>query len=169
MDLLWLIEQGHEVRGVECSKLAIDSFLSENHIISDQYTDGVFTVSTGGKLSLFQGDYFKLLCSQVGDLDYVFDRAALIALPKTMRIAYVQHLAQFLSEGGRILLITLEYNQASMQGPPFSVDENEVYQLYSDKFSIEKLHQQEIINNEDRFKALVLESLIETVYCLQKM
>jgi len=169
LDLLWLMEHGHQVVGAECSALAVDSFFKGNNLQHEKSADKFFSVYKNAHITLFQGDYFHLSKSYLADVKYVFDRAALIALPEEMRRRYSAHMIQLLSTGAQILLITLAYDQQLMQGPPFSVSEEEVNKLFSVDFSITKLHQQDIIEKENRFKSKGLNSLIETVYCLQKL
>ena len=55
-----------------------------------------------------------------------------------------------------------------MNGPPFSVSEEHVYELYADYFSIEKLCFKDTIDNEPRMKDRGLSSLVETVYKLTR-
>ena len=86
------------------------------------------------------GDFLKL---RVTDLPYapaaVYDRAALIALPPDMRKLYAAKLAELLQAGSKILLITLAYDQAQMKGPPFSVQDDEVENLFKVAFNIERI------------------------------
>ena len=169
LDLLWLKQQGHPVIAVECSDRAINDFFSENKLDYESQTNELFNIYSHESISIFQGDFFSLKASDLIDTHYVFDRASLVALPEDMRLAYARHMADILGTGARVLLITLEYNQSSMQGPPFSVKEQEVNTLYGEAFSIKKLAQQDIIQQEDRFRNRGLDSLIETVFCLQRL
>ena len=70
--------------------------------------------------------------------------------------------------GTRTLLISLNYPENEMDGPPFSVNEDEVSQLYSNHFRIEKLASKNILEDEPRFKKRGLTSLTETAYKLTK-
>jgi thiopurine S-methyltransferase len=67
----------------------------------------------------------------------IYDRAALIALPKEMRSKYVDHLQKVLSPAVNILLVTLEFDQET--GPPFSVSADEVEALFGERFEIKCL------------------------------
>ena len=58
--------------------------------------------------------------------------AALIALTPDMRSRYAAHM-NTLTQGARQLLITLDYDQSLLAGPPFSVSEAEVRSLYGDR------------------------------------
>ena len=75
------------------------------------------------------GDFFHTTVDVLGTFDGVYDRAALIALPPEMRSRYVAHLRSLVRPGGRVLLVTLDFDAAG--GPPFSVTEEEVRTLYA--------------------------------------
>jgi thiopurine S-methyltransferase len=138
LDMLWLREQGHPVFGIELSRKAVEAFFHENEIEpSVNETDHFIEYSTE-KLTLFAGDYFMLTTRDLGQIHAVFDRAALIALPPEMRTVYVRHMASLLPAGAHILLVTMQYPPGTLEGPPFSVDEDEVQSLYREHFSIDK-------------------------------
>ncbi|HJP19014.1 MAG: thiopurine S-methyltransferase [Gammaproteobacteria bacterium] len=73
---------------------------------------------------------------------------------------------KFAVQGIRVLLLTLEYQQREMQGPPFSVSEKEVNNLYGNNFKIVKLQEQEVSKDFPRFKERGLTSLTEKVFLL---
>ncbi len=129
MDLDWLAERHHSVTGVELSQIAVRAFFAER-----LYTPTVTQLSSTLELyefdefTIYSGDYFV---APIEAADLIYDRAALVALPKEMREEYVQVLRSRLKEGGRILLVTLDYDQNEMAGPPFSVPEEEVRALFS--------------------------------------
>lgn len=170
-DMLWLREQGHQVVGVELSELAVRCFFEENGIDYElhQYTgknaDLCLWQSEG--IRIFSGDIFSLTCEDIGDIDAVYDRAALIALPQDMRKPYFEHLKS-LTVSARTLLVTLEYPQSQMQGPPFSVSEAEVNALYSADYSLEKVFDEEIINQpeNERFRHQGLTHMSEKVFLM---
>ncbi len=64
------------------------------------------------------------------------------------------------------MLVTLTYDTAEMNGPPFSVTDEEVRDLYSENYSIEKLCFKNVIDEETGLKKRGLTSLIETVFKL---
>lgn len=138
-DMLWLRAQGHELLGIEFSPIAIDSFCKQvgGDFIADEV--GVLDRYTGQGYSLLVGDYFALDSDIVGAVAGVYDRGSLIALPKTMRADYVELQRDLLPIGAQILLITIEYDQSEMSGPPFSIDEYAVNSLYADWCDIELL------------------------------
>ncbi|MBB1314144.1 MULTISPECIES: thiopurine S-methyltransferase [Aliivibrio] len=149
MDLDWLAERHNSVSGVELSQIAVRAFFAER-----LYTPTVTTLSSTLELydfdefTIFAGDYFT---APIEATDLIYDRAALVALPKEMRSEYVQVLRSRLKEGGRILLVTLDYDQNEMSGPPFSVPEDEVRSLFSG-MSITKLQRDEADAEHPRIK-----------------
>lgn len=137
-DLVWLATKHNQVHGVELSSIAVRSFFAEHF-----YTPLVIQLNAHhelyqfDELSIYTGDYFT---APVETYDIVYDRAALVALPEEMRKEYVERLKSLLNPGGRILLVTLDYEQHEMAGPPFSVPQEEIEQLFAE-FSVERLHQ----------------------------
>ena len=171
-DMLWLSQAGYKVFAVECSDEAVKAFFEENalnykHAEKDEHA---LYMSSDQKsaIEIFQGDFFALHEKDLEDVSDVFDRAALVALPPEMRKQYVEKMAEILKPGTRTLLVTLTYDQTQMEGPPFSVSENNVIELYSDYFKIDKLCFKDTINDEPRMQERGLTSLIETVYKLTR-
>jgi thiopurine S-methyltransferase len=164
-DMLWLRAQGHEVIGVELSELAIRAFFEENGVALEVRSEDGFLVFEGDGIRLYCGDFFRLQPRHVEGVNAVFDRAALIALPPEMRPAYVAHLHALLVPGTEMLLVSFEYPQTQMQGPPFSVEEGEVRALYHAD-SIRLLHSADILDQEPRFRERGVTRLQEKVYAL---
>ena len=141
-------------------------FFSENGLeaaVTDEYGMRVWI---SGNITIYEGDLYKMTREQLSDVSAVFDRASLIALPDWMRRDYVQLLKRLLDPNTRILLITLVYDQDEMQGPPFSVCENEVEQLYRDWCDIEKIVSVGILDDEPGFRKRGLSKLDEKVFAL---
>ncbi len=165
-DMLWLLEQGNEVVGIELSELAIDDFVEENNLDMDVSQQSGFKRRELQGLSLLVGDFFSYLATGEKPSDAIYDRAALIALPETMRERYVQHCTKLLPSGGQILLITLEFHQPSHDGPPFAIAQSEVEALYGRDFDIKLLSRTDVLEENQRFKDNGLTSLNEAVYRL---
>lgn len=137
LDMLWLREQGHSVLGIELSRKAVEAFFSENELRPTVSEDARFASYAGQGLRILAGDYFALTQADLGGVCAVYDRAALIALPQTMREEYARHMATLLPSGAHILLVTMEYPPGTLEGPPFSVTDDEVHALYGADFSVE--------------------------------
>lgn len=169
-DMLWLSQNNYRVFAVECSERAVIDFFEENalnyrHAKNDAHAL-YMSSDQAAQIEIFQGDFFALQPQDLEGVTDVFDRASLVALPEEMRQQYAEKMAELQQPGVRNLLVTLSYDQAEMNGPPFSVSEENVYDLYSHNFSIEKLCFKEIINDEPGFQQRGLQSLVETVYKL---
>ena len=85
-----------------------------------------------------------------------------------MRRQYVDKITGLLPKGTRILLVTLTYPGGQMEGPPFSVTEQEVGELYGDYYRIDKLAAKNILDDEPGFRQRGLTSLTETAYKLTR-
>lgn len=165
-DLLWLLAQGYHVVGVELSPMAVSAFFSENQLQPTVRQQGRFTISEVDNLQIWCGDFFALNSADLGCIDAVYDRAALVALPPDMRIDYVAHLASLLEPEQSILLVTFDYLQQEMAGPPFSVPEDEVDRLYQHWCTIECLASENTLQREQHFQQRGLSNLHECVYRL---
>lgn len=169
LDMLWLRDQGHFVTGVELAATALEAFCLENGIPARRRVRGDFEVYEAENLELFRGDFFELTPELLGESAAIYDRAALISWTAELRPAYVEHIAALARSGTPMLLITLEYAQAQMPGPPFSVARDEVERLYSRRFSIRELARQDILASEPRLRSRGVEALTEVCYQLVRL
>jgi thiopurine S-methyltransferase len=137
LDLLWLLEQGHAVLGVELSEKAVADFFQENALEYQRHPHGPFVAFHTEDLRLLAGDFFALQEQDLDGICAVYDRASLIALPPEMRRDYARKMQALLPSGAHILLITMQYQEGAMEGPPFSVSDAEVQALYGEGFEIQ--------------------------------
>jgi thiopurine S-methyltransferase len=130
-DLLWLAQQGYDVTGVELSDIALRAFFEESGIEFETRTiDGLLVLrSSSPRITLVCCDYFDFSSNP---FDALYDRASLIALPGKSRPEYVRHTKSLLKSGATQLLITLEYDQSQVDGPPYSVLADEVADHWGD-------------------------------------
>lgn len=171
-DLLFLAEQGYSVIGAELSPIAVESFFKENQLEATRIEgeNGFRLENAEAKIQLYCGDFFSLTEKELNGVHSVYDRAALVALPPTMRKEYAQHLTQILPHGGKILLIVFEYNQEEMNGPPFCISEEEIQSLYAEAFDIRVLQDEDIMEkDEDYFREKGATWMREKVYLLTKV
>lgn len=167
-DMLWLRQQGHPVLGVELSEIAVRAFFEENRLDCRQSGKRYDALEPATGLSLIAGDFFALARAETDDIAGFYDRAALVALPRDMRQRYVNHLAELLSPGTPGLLVTMAYDQAAMQGPPFSVTDDEVATLLAEHFIIECLSIRDGPEALGKFAERGLDWLEERVYRLER-
>ncbi|MDH5649237.1 MAG: thiopurine S-methyltransferase [Gammaproteobacteria bacterium] len=164
LDMIWLRNQGYRVVGVEISELAVRSFFTENKLIFAQRREGDFEVYTAEGITLYVGDFFSIRPEYVSGCGAVYDRAALVALPPEMRRQYASYLKQILL--APILLVSMEYDQRYMSGPPFSVSRAEIESLYRDQYEIEVILETSASQDDARLKERGLVSLKEFVSLL---
>jgi thiopurine S-methyltransferase len=167
-DILWLASQGHKIVGVEVSSVAVSAFFAENALQAQRRSVDCFEQWQCGEIVLLCGDFFRLTPSLLGPTHAVYDRASLVALPPPLRDNYAVQMASLLAPGTPILLITMEYPEGQMNGPPFSVAEEEVRRLYGGSFVVSKIHSEDILDANPRFRERGLSSLREGVYLLRK-
>lgn len=166
-DMLWLRAEGYKVVGIELSPLAVESFFVENALEPEVEHLDEFARWSCDDLEILVGDFFHLDANDIGEIHAVYDRASLIALPPEMRPDYVQHLHSLLADGTQTLLVTMEYEQSEMNGPPFAVHEDEVRALYANSSEIEHLLTLDILEESPRFKERGMTHLAEKVYQLK--
>jgi thiopurine S-methyltransferase len=128
-DMLWLRAQGYRVVGAELSRLAVERFFADNRLAPTMTSAGPLETYESDGITLFAGDLFALDHEILGPVDAVYDRAALVALPASMRERYASHLAALTGHAPQ-LLVTFEYDQSLSAGPPFSVEKAEVRKHY---------------------------------------
>ncbi len=131
VDLAYLAARGHQVIGVELVETAAAAFFAEQGVTPTVTPDHGFVRYQADAITILVGDVFATTAAVLGPIDALYDRAALIALPAEMRAAYVAHLRALLPAGTPALVITIEYPQEAMAGPPFSVVEAELRALYA--------------------------------------
>ena len=168
LDMLWLLEQGYRVTGVEISRIAVEAFFTEHRLVPEISQAGNFTRYHCDALDILCGNYFTLDRLAAGEVRAVYDRASLIALPPAMRASYATRLASLLAPGTPCLLVTLEYDPRQMAGPPFAVSAQEVEHLYGGSFEIEPLCAADVLGENGRFLEAGLTSLSECIYRLQR-
>lgn len=168
LDLWWLHEQGHEVLGVEWSEKAVADFFAERHLLPQIEQRGAFRCYRQAGIEICCGDFFALDAAQVADCAALYDRAALIALPPALRERYAQHLSRIMPQGCRGLLVNLEYEQAKMDGPPFSVPVAEVTALFASHWRVEPVHRKSVLESNPRFRQQGLASVDEVTLLLTR-
>ena len=166
-DMLWLRAQGYEVVGVELSPLAVQAFFAENDLQATICTQGSFSLYEADGIRIYCGDFFDLNADDLTGLSAVYDRASLIALPPETRKEYVSHLCKLFPAGSHMLLVTLDYPQLEMDGPPFAVSDQEVRWLYEGKGRIEQLASCDRLAENEKFRERGITGLYENVYLIE--
>lgn len=135
LDITWLLSQGYRVAGVELAELAIEQLFANLGVSPTVTQAGQVRLYRAEDIDIFVGNIFDVSSDNIGMVDAVYDRAALVALPAAMRQQYTAHLLN-LTDSASQLLVTFEYDQTQMSGPPFSISPDEVKAHYGDRYDI---------------------------------
>jgi thiopurine S-methyltransferase len=161
-DFSWLLANGYRVAGAELSEIAITQLFNELGVEPQVARMEKLTHYSAKDIDIFGGDIFALGSSALGAIDAVYDRAALVALPARMREQYTAHLLDIAGAAPQ-LLVTYEYNQQLMDGPPFSVSADEVKRHYGAAYHLVPVESREVAGG---MKGKV--AATETAWILQK-
>ena len=172
LDLLFLAEliSGPEakVQGVEFIEQAVREFFNENRIEHRDAGEGRFVSE---KIELFCRDFLGSSPAQlagIGPANFIYDRAALVALPAEMRPAYAQNITRVAAPKALMFLVTFEYDQRKVPGPPFSIAPETVAELYAPHFIIEERERHVAPPRNPRFVEGGVESVAEVAWLLKR-
>lgn len=143
LDIGWFLERGWQVVGSELSELAVSELFAGLELEPHIDPCGDLKRYSAAGLQIFAGDFFDLRAADVGKIDVIYDRAALVALPPEMRRRYAANLVR-ISHSAPQFLITLEYDQTLAAGPPFSVSAAHIGELYGQHYTYELLISAEV-------------------------
>ena len=138
LDIAWLLSQGYKVAGAELSEIAIEALFAQLQLKPAIQQIGEITLYSAPNIDIFVGDIFNVSAAMLGNVDAIYDRAALVALPDQIRQQYSAHLMTLTNHAPQ-LLICFEYDQAAHAGPPFSICALEVLQHYQAVFNVNLL------------------------------
>jgi thiopurine S-methyltransferase len=160
-DLIWLANHGLDVVGVELSRTAIASFFDDHELEYEVDSDGKLQRyrATAQRISIFCGDYFNF---ESPPFDALFDRGALVAMPLDERPRYVKHTEALLAQNAYRLIISIEYDQAAANGPPYAVMSDEIKSYWDDVHLLSRHN--DIDNCPPKFKAAGLTEVMEAAW-----
>ena len=175
MDLAYLTKICNEVYGVEGIQTALEEFAQEHpdcKIENKGAVDG-FVRFEGDKITLLKGDYFQLSDAHTnGKFEAIYDRASMVAIDPVLRKDYVQILSNLITPGGTLMLVALERigpEEFTKNGPPYSIPESVVRELFGDWESISKVHEVDQLKDDpaQQQRYAGLDQLLETVYMIK--
>lgn len=142
-DIAWLLEHGYRVTGAELAEDAVAQLFEELSLTPQISKNDRLTRYRSNEIDIFVGDIFDLSAQDLGPVQAIYDRAALVALTPEIRRRYAPHLIDITKHASQ-LLICFEYDQNEMAGPPFSVTKAEIDACYSTMYKIEQLQSIEV-------------------------
>ena len=144
-DITFLSKCFKKVVGIEFINKAIIDYFKENNFAYEKLND----TYCHKNIKLINKDFLKY-DNEEEPINYIFDRAALIALPHNSRKKYTDKLKSITPKDSLIFLITIEYDQTLTKGPPFSVPHEEILQLYDGR-NIELKEERKILSPSPKF------------------
>lgn len=180
LDLAWLSrEAGLRAVGVEWAEKAVAETFVEAGLQPERrlLAEGVELWWAAG-VAVLCADWFAVTrphldaaCEAAGAaraLQAWWDRAALIALPPEVRPHYVEHLFGLLPPSARGLLLTVEYPDGQLQGPPFSVESTEVHRHFDSACEVREAALEDALANSPKRQAQGVTRFDERLYVLLK-
>ena len=164
LDMIWLAVHGYRVVGNEISPIAVQEFFGEQGAQPGVEQRGPFKRHAAHAFEILEGDAFDLTPELLGPVDAAYDRAALVSLTPDQRVSYVESFGRLMTAGTPTMLVAFEYPQALKEGPPFSVEPDEVVSLYSANFDVTELERVNIITESPKFAAQGISALFEVAY-----
>jgi len=146
LDIHWLLGRGYRVVGAELRKLAIDALFEEMQVTPSITQVGDLLHYQAESIDIFVGDIFDLNAELLGPVQAIYDRGALVALPEDIRQRYVRHLL-LIGDAAPQLLITYQYNQQRLAGPPFSLAESMLSDYYRASYQLSCVGTREVVNS----------------------
>jgi len=163
IDMLYLAQYARKVIGVEIAEDAIHQFFHENQLQVVHPND---TTYVAGNITILRRSFMELQPEDIGEVDWILDRASLVALPYDMRVDYLKAIDRLSMPGTQQLVITLEYFPL-LPSAPFSINPVEVEFYYGRGHVIkhvENSHQP----NHGMVRRWKLDFLIEHCFLLTK-
>jgi thiopurine S-methyltransferase len=164
LDMRYLESIGHSVTGIELSEKAVQAYFEEGGETPERTEQFYLTRYQGPRTTIYCGDFFDIAKPDILGIRAVYDRGALVALPPGLREQYADHMLRIVPEHAHMLVISLEYDQSLVSGPPHSVSEAEIRTLYGERCRIECLERLETDRLPPHFAKAGIQSGAETVY-----
>lgn len=150
------------VFGVELSTIACTAFFSDAGMVPQTLSNGHLQHN---RVTLCPSDIFLVDPAWLANCQHIYDRAALIALPDAMRKDYAALLKRLVPTA-TMLLLTVDYPQQEMAGPPFAVNESEIRRLFPDS-EIQLLAEQDLTGQKFARRVLPVSQLTEQAWLLR--
>lgn len=167
LDMIWLRRRGYRVLGVELAEKACEAFFKENSLTYELDQHANFKVYKSEGITLYCGDFFSLTDSMLKDVKGVFDRGSMVALPEDARHLYVSHLRDVLPTKASMLVVSFEYLQEEMTGPPFMVTQTELDEFYGSRYQVSQLLRKDVLEKNPFFAEQGVTQLYELIYLVK--
>jgi len=166
-DLVFLSQHCQKIIGVEFIEKAILDFFTESGL---PFTKTSAETYSAKNISLIFSDFIFHESSFLQEPGWLYDRAALVALPEPLRKKYADAITEREVHVKAQLLTVFEYPQHEKAGPPFSVNESMVKELYSSAWGIQKILTKDLLLEKNNpFAKQGFSSVSENVFLLNRI
>lgn len=162
LDISWLLSNGYKVAGIELSETAIIELFKTLAIEPIIKSAQNLKHYSANNIDIFVGDFFDLSKDKIPHIHAIYDRGAYVALPESLRTNYCKHIVKLTNKAPQ-LLVTYEYDQTLMKGPPFSINHQNLMNNYAEVYEIANISSE---NVEGGLKGKCIAK--ETVWILNK-
>lgn len=169
LDMKWFLDKGNEVLGVELSPIACREFFEENNFSYQVINKDGFEVFQGKGIEIWCGDLFRLPRFLFKGVVGVYDRASIVALPLLTRKRYYFYLLDKLPDFAKnihVFLISLEFPQEAVEGPPFNVTASEIHEYLGEGFQIIEVERQIATRLQERNPSFANVAVEQTAFVL---
>ncbi|PCJ17213.1 MAG: hypothetical protein COB02_14295 [Candidatus Cloacimonadota bacterium] len=168
IDMLYIKQETNKkIIGSELVDSAIFDFYQENNLSYKVESTKHHKIYNHQSYQLIQGDLFKIGSEQLKNVSWIYDRASIVALPLEIRKQYANFLIKTLPKA-KIFLITFEYDDSQkLIGPPFSVTDQEIHQLFNTHYNIKLLEKYTSTPQMLKFIKNDIASINENIYLLE--
>lgn len=138
LDIGWLLSMGHRVIGVELSEIAVNGLFDQLGLSPEIKKEDGLSLYEAEDIKIYVGDIFNLQPKHLEKVEAVYDRGAFVALPAEMRQRYTKHIIH-ITQGASQFLVSFEYDQSQLAGPPFATNNHEVMQHFQQDYDVQLL------------------------------
>lgn len=143
LDMIHLWQEGHYIVGIEQNPIPCEAFFKENNIRFEKKVVGDFTIYSSHRLEIWCGDVFQTPPQVWKGMTGIYDRAGVVGFPVEMQKQYMKFLNDRMKENKKtfdaMLLITVDFDDEKIEGPPFSISDKSVKKLFPKSVKIEKI------------------------------
>lgn len=163
-DIIYFLERGANVYAVEISKEAVNAFFKENEFDFSKEENQKYEVFKYRNLTYYHGDFFTLSRTEIPRIDFLYDRASVIALPPTMRKDYYSKINELIGPHTDIHIQSYTHDGPKDFGPPFYVPEDELDNAYKNMGITLKKIQSKTTKADKRFREAGLSKMTSLVW-----
>ncbi|EQC47714.1 thiopurine S-methyltransferase Se/Te detoxification family [Bacteriovorax sp. Seq25_V] len=161
LDIIYFLERGATVIANELSPIAAKEFFEENKINFQIEKNTHHEIYRAGDLHYYLGDFFEMTKHEIGHIDFLYDRACIVALPSDLRVKYFEKINLLITRDTHLLILTYKHDGPKEFGPPFYVPENEIKEAYSKMGHSLSLNEGQVTKADGRFEEAGMKKLIQ--------